>query len=253
MHNPASSTPRIVSSLSKDRWATVKSVGVGSLTSWYEKDVQRQRPVRQKLVLHHPNKGPVPLFPRLDVMPGSASAPNQALWISGSGLRSSKRLKIDNASIEFQTELGKLHGFRLAPNTSFPDEKVPKALPENLKTELFELRNETIFTHEAQGTHGRHYIDPTVEKEATLYAQQTTMGDAQMGRHHGFERQDNPAISGDGELAFHNPLTLPPDVPGTIPMDPDAIRINEEVVLPEDTAIVLGGNVAPDISSTSAT
>jgi len=228
-------------------------VGVGSLQSYYETEVQSEGPAKKVKELPHPNKGPAPLFGRLDVMHGASTAPNQCIW-EGTGLDTNVHLpKIDNASIDFQIILGKHRGYRLSNDMEFKEEAISKYRDMNPEYD-FNLENSTIYKHEAQNRHGMHYVDPTVNREAAEYALQTRVGYSlnDSGRHRGFERELNPANNGGkGENAYHNPMTLDKDVPAVIPMEPDTIRINEELVRPEDTATALGGNVGPDINTTN--
>lgn len=238
---------------SKDPLAHYGSMGIGSLQSYYEDAVESENPTKKTKQLPHPNKGSPPLFGWLDVMPGAASAPNQCIW-SGTGIDTNTNLpKIDNAALDFQIILGKYRGYRLSSDPEFKEEKISSEVSID-PTDLYAFQNSTIFKHEAQARHGMHYIDPQVNREAAEYALQTTVGDAlqSSGRNRGFERELNPANNGGkGENAFHNPLTMDKNVPTVIPMEPDSIRINNVIVRPEDTAVALGGNVAPDINTSS--
>ena len=236
-----------------DPLAHYGSVGVGSLQSYYETGVETETPSKKAKALPHPNKGPAPLFGWIDVMGGAASAPNHCIW-EGTGLDTNIHLaKIDNASIDFQLILGKYRGFRLSKDPEYKEEPITKYKDMN-PTYDYSLDNNNIYRHEAQNRHGMHYIDPTINREAGEFAQQTKVGDGltNAGRHRGFERELNPANNGGkGEDAYHNPLTLDKDVPTVIPMEPDTIRINDELIRPEDTTVALEGNIAPGMDDSS--
>lgn len=233
--------------------------GIGSLQSYYEQGVESEPPLKKQPELPHPNKGSGPLFGWLDVMPGSASAPNQDVW-QGTGLDTNIILpKVDNASIDFQLILGKYTGYRLSWDSEY--RVAPEASQEKITKEMkpvvmdhYNFQNQTIFGHEAQASHGMHYIDPVVNQEAATYASRFRVGHelSSHARHAGLERGENPANNSNAtdlgdEYVYHNPLTMDPNVPGVVPMEPDTIRINDELVRPEDTAVALGSNNEPGL------
>lgn len=234
--------------------------GVGSLQSYYELGVESEPPLKKQPELPHPNKGKGPLFGWLDVMPGAASAPNQDIW-EGSGLDTNIILpQLDNASVDFQIMLGKHTGYRLSWDSEYrvaPEtvqEKITKEMNGSIYMDKYNFQNQTIFGHEAQASHGMHYIDPVVNQEAATYASQFRVGNAlsSHARHAGLERGENPANNSNStelgdEYVYHNPLTMDPNVPSVVPMEPDTIRINDELVRPEDTAVALGSNNEPGL------
>ncbi len=263
--NPAASIPltKRLRPYSTDPLAHEISIsGVGSLQSYYEQGVESEPPLKKHEPLPHPNKGAGPLFGWLDVMPGAASAPNQDIW-AGSGLDTNISLpRLDNAAIDFQLILGKYTGYRLSWDSEY---KVAENAEEKITKEMkpvfmddYNFQNQTVFKHEAQASHGMHYIDPVVNQEAATYASRFRVGFEleSHARHAGLERGENPANNtssttlGD-EYIYHNPLTMEPNVPGVIPMELDTIRINDELVRPEDTAVALGGNNDPGMGSST--
>jgi hypothetical protein len=255
--NPASSIPytKRQREYSIDPLAHEVAVGgTGSLQSYYENGVESEPPLKRHIDLPHPNQGKAPVFGWLDVMHGSASAPNQDIW-EGSGLDTNIMLpQLDNAAIDFQLILGKYRGYRLSWDSEYrvaqetAQEEVTTKMMDPWETD-YNFENETIYAHESQANRGMHYIDPTVNRQSAMYASRYRVGDETMmhARHAGLERGDNPGINtasedlGD-EIVYHNPLTVDPNVPTVIPQEPDTIRINDELVRPEDTAVAMGGN-----------
>lgn len=255
--NPASSTPytKRQRDYSVDPLAHEVAVGgTGSLQSYYEHGVESEPPLKRHIELPHPNKGRAPVFGWLDVMPGTSTAPNQDLW-EGAGLDTNIVLpQLDNAAIDFQLILGKYRGYRLSWDSEYriAQEAVQEAITKEVADQWqpdYMLENSTINAHGSQAVHGMHYIDPTVTQQTATYASRFRVGDETMmhARHAGLERGDNTAINtnaqdlGD-ENVYHNPLTIDPNAPTVIPMEPDTIRINDELVRPEDTVIAMGGN-----------
>jgi hypothetical protein len=256
--NPAASIPytKRQRDYSVDPLAHEVSVGgTGSLQSYYEHGVESEPPLKRHIELPHPNKGKAPVFGWLDVMRGDASAPNQDIW-EGTGLDTNIVLpQLDNAAIDFQLILGKYRGYRLSWDSEYRvaqetiQEKITAQDIGETWVPDFSFENSTINDHGAQARHGMHYIDPTVTQQTATFASRFRVGDETMmhARHAGLERADNTAINtkaqdlGD-ENVYHNPLTIDPNVPTVIPIEPDTVRINEELVRPEDVAIAMGGN-----------
>lgn len=217
--------------------------GAGTLSSYYENGVESESSKKIKYDTNEHARGPLQLFPRLDVMPGSASAVNDA-YSENWAIEDFPSKNIDVSVLNFEEMLGALHGYRVHNNTGWEDDSVNQ-FSKHSERELFTLSGANINAHAAQAPHGRHDIDPDIAALAASVASQHNMGEAQQARDAGLEREKNPAInaqeSGKGE-AFENPDTLGTDAPMAIPMDIDAIEINGIVTHPSDTDVVLGAN-----------
>lgn len=215
------------------------NVGVGSLTSYYEAGVGSQTSSTLP-ELSNFTKGPMSLFPQLDVMPGAASAFNEA-YVHNWGLDKYTKLKFDVDEHLHQEALGELRGLRLHNNVEFKDEKTSKS---KMTEGTFSFTNDNIDMHAGQAPHGRHVLSESIFNQSKELGTQHAMGDAQMARKRGLNRGKNPAINGStGEEAFHNTEVIKDDEDVVTPMETDVIHINEEEIRVEDTAQMLDGNV----------
>ena len=233
--NPALAGPKILSSKG---WVQYES-GVGDLTTWYEKGVETQRPKRAHVTIDHPNKGALPKFPRLNAMPGDANSSNMGYHF-GKGLKLTKHMQINQPKLEYEEAYGAFSGYRIFPNPLGDEDMMNKS---KTMQGVYDISGENIAAHEAQAPHGQHSIDEQVKAQVEEHETQHTMGDAQEARDAGYEREENPAIMGQGEEAFHNQQTLPTDAPVATPMDVDAIRLEKDnIVHVEDTQHGVGVN-----------
>jgi len=219
--------------------------GVGSLQSFYEQGVESEKIIKKLKPLHNPTEGPLNLFPMLDVMRGAATSENQA-FPQVYGLKASVDFpKIDVAALLYEEALGKLHGYRKNNDLMYKEEATSSC---TIHEGVIEIEGEDVEEHQAQGKFGRHYTSEKVEAQAKGIATQRNKGDEQMGRKHGLERADNPAIN-DGnakkgdELVYENSKDLPLNAPGAIPMEVDVIEVNGQPVTVESTMEALDGNV----------
>ena len=217
--------------------------GGGSLQTWYEAGVESEGSKRIKYGTTDHFSGPLPLFPKLDVMAGEASAENDGILYTW-GLSTAPMKNIDVAVLNFEEELGGLHGYRVHNNTGFEEESINQSKHGEIDS-LFMLSGSNIDSHSAQGPHGMHVIDSQIAELSGQVASQHNMGDAQEARDAGLERGDNPAINaqetGKGEV-YENVDTVDTSEPAAIPMDIDAIEIDGVITKPHDTNVVLGGN-----------
>lgn len=217
--------------------------GVGSLSTWYEESVESAGTKKIKYDTNEHFRGPLPLFPQLDVMPGAASSHNQAFNQSW-GLTSSSKYPIDDALLNYEEALGGLHGYRIHNDILGDEEAISNV---KMNKGLFSLQGQNIDEHASQAPHGKHPIDPAIAKASEAVANQHNVGDSQQARDTGLERGDNPAINTnsreDGQV-YENKNTLDKDVPTAVPVDIDAIQVNGEgeITKPEDTIHVLGSN-----------
>lgn len=217
--------------------------GIGSLNSWYEQGVESQgfKSIRYDTNQHA--RGSLPLFPQLDVMAGDASAENDAI-VHNWGLTDYPIKNIDVAVLNYEEMLGGLNGFRIHNNTGFEEDNFNQ-YKQSTHDNLFMFDGQNIDQHSAQGPHGRHVIDGQVAELSAQVAIQHNVGDSLEARDSGLERGENPAVNaqetGKGEV-YENQDTIDTSAPTTIPMEIDAIEINNTVTLPMDTDVALGAN-----------
>lgn len=137
----------------------------GSLQSWHanEYDVKGDPPHIPTL----PNitEGILPLFPRLDVMPGAASAYNDGMDMAEwRDYISETDNLVSNPNLDFEIQHGALQGFKLS--TSNLGYEVPPKWPGEFS--LFNragqepVANDKIDHSIAEATHGWHAVDDTV-------------------------------------------------------------------------------------------
>lgn len=216
-------------------------VGVGSLESWYEEDVGTVKARKREPLPNH-TLGPLPLFPKLDVMPGSSSAVNDAYVFNLKNFESSDLGQIDPAVMHFEEITSAFNGFRTFNNLEFKDENLRSVNP---TMGVFDITGENIDEHAAQSQFGKHQSADDVKEKSAKVAIQSNVGDNQEARDAGLERAQNEAINGSGgEQVYHNSEVLPKNVPAITPVDIDAIEINGEVQHVEDTAQALDLNVS---------
>ena len=218
-----------------------EGVGVGSLESWYETDVASVKPSKRPS-LHNPTIGPLPLFPKLDVMPGSSSAVNDAYIFNLANFDKPDLQQIDPAVLHFEEITGKFQGFGTFNNVEFKDENF-RSIRETKG--VFEISGDNIDEHAAQAPFGQHQVADDIKEKSAKVAIQSKMGDAQQARDSGLERSQNEAINGSGnEQVYHNSEVLPTNVPAITPVDIDALEINGEVQHVEDTQQALDLNTS---------
>ena len=218
-----------------------EGVGVGSLESWYETDVESVK-ARKRPSLINPTVGPLPLFPKLDVMPGSSSAVNDAYVFNVANFDKPNLPQIDPAVMHFEEITGKFQGFGTFNNVEFKEENFRSLR----KTPgVFEISGDNIDEHAAQAPFGQHQVADDVKEKSAKVSIQSKMGDAQEARDSGLERSQNEAINGSGnEQVYHNSEVLPTNVPAITPVDIDAVEINGEVQHVEDTQQALDLNTS---------
>lgn len=217
--------------------------GAGTLQSYYETGVESEGSKKLRYDTNEHARGPLPLFPQLDVMAGDASAINDAVVHSWNWTKPPGH-GIDVAVLNFEEMLGGLHGYRIHNDTGFEEDEINQ-YKQSMHEDLYTFSNANLDAHSGQGPAGRHIIDSSIAEESAKVALQHNVGDAQEARDAGLERSENAAINaqetGKGET-YENQDTLDTSAPTTVPMDIDAIQVNGIVTHPEDTDIALGGN-----------
>lgn len=211
--------------------------GTGSLQSWHvnEYDVKGDPPHIATL----PNiaEGPLPLFPRLDVMPGSSTAYNDGEYCKEWGeyiVKGSNN--ISNSDLDFEIMHGALQGFKTkTSNLGYEDPvKWPREFSTHNREGQETIANDAIDHNIAEATAGWHAVDEHtlgLQKQLNFNHNLGFKGIDEGGRRYGLERQWNQAIL--------------PEVPRNISEQsdtatgverPDEIQINGEGVNAEDTS-----------------
>lgn len=198
--------------------------GTGSFQSWHinEYDVGADsRSIPESL--ENDMAGPLPLFPKLDRMPGSASAMNDAYTFY---CDKSKRSGVSNSDLDFELVHGKLMGYKTKaggddPFASFTN-PTSFSLANNKPQHI--MANDALDHIIASAKYGWHAVnDELLEKQRELNFDHNrgdaTWSDGAGGRHTGLERLQNPAIFPENPWAI--PLSSEPVV-GT----DDGLKIN---------------------------
>lgn len=209
----------------------------GSLQSWHanEYDVRGDPPHIPTL----PNitEGVLPLFPRLDVMPGASSAYNDGMDMKEwRDYISEVDNMVDNGNLDFEIQHGALQGFKTS--TSNLGYEIPPKWPGEFS--LFNragqepVANDKIDHSVAEAPHGWHAVDQTVlglQKQLNFNHNLGFKGIDEGGRRYGWERYWNRAT-----LPL-NPQNVPESSDTAIPVENlDEINVNGEPVSTEDIA-----------------
>jgi len=213
--------------------------GTGSLQSWHvnEYDVKGDPPHINTL----PNiaEGPLPLFPRLDVMPGSSSAYNDGEEMSEWANYIVKGDNgVQNSHLDFELGHGALQGFKTSTsNLGYEDPpKYPREFALLNRGVQETIANDAVDHSIAEARFGWHAVDDHtlgLQKQLNFNHNLGFKGIDEGGRRYGFEREWNKSI------IAKNPWNIPENSETTTPMEsPDEINVNGEAVNPEDVAVL---------------
>ena len=211
--------------------------GTGSLQSWHVNEYEVAGDPSMIQVLPNICEGPLPLFPRLDVMKGSSTAYNDGMYMKEWGNYILKGHSLNNADLDFEITHGKLQGYKTGTggDNAFADIlRWPFEFALQNKLTQAPVANDAIDHAIAEAKHGWHAVDEqtlALQKQLNFNHNRGYMGIDESGRRKGLEQFWNKAV-----LPW-NPLTNPLDCDTAIPMEsPNEIMINGEGVNPEDTA-----------------
>jgi hypothetical protein len=211
--------------------------GTGSFQSWHVNEYEVQGDPSHIQTLPNITEGPLPLFPRLDVMPGSASAYNDGEdlpeWknyiVKGDNL-------VQNRHLDFELDHGALQGFKTT-TSHLGYEEPPKWIKERSlanKSVQEPIANDAIDHSLAEARFGWHAVDEStlgLQKKLNFNHNRGFMGIDEGGRRYGLERDWNQAI------LEKNPWNISESAETSIPQtSPDEINVNGDAVNPEDTA-----------------
>lgn len=211
--------------------------GTGSFQSWHVNEYQVRGDPARIQILPNPTEGPLNLFPRLDVMPGSASALNDGLYMSewGEWIQHIEN-RVSNQDLDFELTHGALQGYKTGTGGDdpyAPIQRWPKEFAARNHAELQPtVASDTIDHMLGEARHGWHAVDKStvsLQKQLNFDHNKGFMGIDESGRHRGLEQDWNKAIYPK------NPRTIPQTSDTTIPMvSPDEINVNGEAVNNED-------------------
>ena len=213
--------------------------GTGSLQSWHvnEYEVKGDPPHIQTL----PNiaEGPLPLFPMLDVMPGSSTAYNdgedleewKAYIVGGDNM-------VSNNNLDFEIMHGALQGYKTSTSRLGYEEppKYPREFALLNRDTQEPVANDAVDHSIAEAPFGWHAVDQhtlALQKQLNFNHNLGFKAIDEGGRRYGLEREWNKAI------LPKNPWNIPEDSETTIPMEsPDEINVNGDAVNPEDHQVL---------------
>lgn len=211
--------------------------GTGSLQSWHvnEYDVKGDPPHITTL----PNiaGGPLPLFPMLDVMPGTSSAYNDGEYCKEWGDYIVKGTNnVNNGDLDFEIMHGALQGFKTkTSNLGYEDpSKWPREFSSKNREGQEPIANDAIDHNIAEATAGWHAVDDHtlgLQKQLNFNHNLGFKGIDEGGRRYGLERQWNQAILPEVPRNISEQSDTATGVERT-----DEIQINGEGVNAEDTA-----------------
>lgn len=211
--------------------------GTGSLQSWHvnEYDVKGDPPHITTL----PNiaKGPLPLFPMLDVMPGTSSAYNDGEYCKEWGDYIVKGTNnVNNGDLDFEIMHGALQGFKTkTSNLGYEDpSKWPREFSSKNREGQEPIANDAIDHNIAEATAGWHAVDDHtlgLQKQLNFNHNLGFKGIDEGGRRYGLERQWNQAILPEVPRNISEQSDTATGVERT-----DEIQINGEGVNAGDTA-----------------
>lgn len=185
--------------------------------------------------LKNPTEGSLPLFPRLDVMPGSASAWNDGLHPS-STLSVPSLNRCSATDLRYEEEHGALAGWRLGEGGDNPFVDVSPFSVEPLLPSLRDIiHTDAVDQTIAEARYGLHMKNPDMYALQQALNLQHSMGSSQQARDAGQEQFKNPANA--------NQYPVLPNIPKSDPMtqpmlSPDDIQINNILVHASDTIAV---------------
>ncbi len=210
----------------------------GSLQSWHvnEYDVKSDPP--HITLLPNNADGPLPLFPRLDVMPGAASAYNDGAYMSewGGYIDKGEASLVSNKDLDFEIMHGALQGFKTSTSNLGYEEppKWPKEFSLRNREYQETVANDAIDHSIAEATAGWHSVDEHtlgLQRQLNFNHNLGFKGIDEGGRRYGFERQWNQSILPE------IPRNIPEASDTAVPVEsPDEIQVNGDAVNPEDTA-----------------
>lgn len=211
--------------------------GTGSLQSWHvnEYDVKGDPPHITTL----PNiaEGSLPLFPMLDVMPGTSSAYNDGEYCKEWGDYIVKGTNnVNNGDLDFEIMHGALQGFKTkTSNLGYEDpSKWPREFSSKNREGQEPIANDAIDHNIAEATAGWHAVDDHtlgLQKQLNFNHNLGFKGIDEGGRRYGLERQWNQAILPEVPRNISEQSDTATGVERT-----DEIQINGEGVNAEDTA-----------------
>ena len=213
--------------------------GTGSLQSWHVNEYEVRGDPAHIQTLPNIAEGPLPLFPRLDVMPGSSTAYND-----GEDLEEWKNYivpgdnMVQNSHLDFELTHGALQGFKTSTsNLGYEDPpKYPREFAILNRSVQETIANDAVDHSIAEARFGWHAVDDHtlgLQKQLNFNHNLGFKGIDEGGRRYGFEREWNKSI------LPKNPWNIPENSETAIPMEsPDEINVNGDSINPEDTAVL---------------
>lgn len=211
--------------------------GTGSLQSWHVNEYDVKGDPVHIATLPNIAEGPLPLFPRLDVMPGSSSAYNDGEYCKEWGDYIVKGTNnVSNADLDFEIMHGALQGFKTkTSNLGYEDPpKWPREFSTRNRDGQEPVPNDAIDHSIAEATAGWHAVDEHtlgLQKQLNFNHNLGFKGIDEGGRRYGLERGWNQAILPEVPRNISEQSDTATGVERT-----DEIQINGEGVNAEDTA-----------------
>lgn len=208
--------------------------GTGSLQSWHANEYEVRGDPPHIQTLPNPAEGSLPLFPRLDVMPGAASAYNDGMEMSEWGSYIQKNGNgVSNADIDFEMSHGALQGFKTGTSTlGFEELPQPREFSLRNRDVQEPLAHDAVDHAIAEAQYGWNAVDEAtlnLQKQINFNHNRGYMGIDESGRRRGLEQFWNKARLPD------NPQNVPLDSDEAIGVDrQDDIEVNNEYVKPEE-------------------
>jgi hypothetical protein len=212
--------------------------GTGSFQSWHVNEYEVKGDSTRITTLPNICEGSLGLFPRLDVMPGSASAINDGEHLGEwSQYILPRGNMVSNKDIDYELNHGALQGYKTGvggDNAYAPIRKLPKEFSLRNRETMEDVPNDAIDHKIAEARFGWHAVDQHtlgLQKQLNFNHNRGFMGIDESGRRRGLEQYWNPAMYPE------NARTIPADSATALPVDsPDEIVLNGQAINPEDTA-----------------
>jgi len=212
--------------------------GTGSFQSWHVNEYEVRGDSARITTLPNICEGPLNLFPRLDVMPGSASAINDGEHLGEwSSYITKSDNHISNHDVDYELNHGALQGYKTGiggDNAYAKVRKLPKEFSLRNREVMEDVPNDAVDHKIAEARYGWHAVDGHtlgLQKRLNFNHNRGFMGIDESGRRRGLEQFWNPA------MYPLNPRTVPANSDTAMPVDsPDEIVLNGQAINPEDTA-----------------
>lgn len=211
--------------------------GTGSLQSWHVNEYEVKGDPPHISTLPNICEGPLPLFPRLDVMPGSSTAYNDGEEMSEwSQYIVPGDNHVSNANLDFEIGHGALQGYKTGTsNLGYEDPpKFPREFVLANKNVQETVTNDALDHAIAEARFGWHGVDDhtlAMQRQLNFQHNRGRAGWEESGRRYGLERDWNKA-----NLPWV-PWNIPEDAETSVEqISPDEIQINGEGINPEDHA-----------------